>query len=109
MSVIVLAVEDNTAPNLDITLERDGTVIDLTGATVELITSKANTGEVTNTGHQSCTIVPPATGGVIRYTRQAADFPDEGRYLGEVKITYLGGTVERLHNLLNIIVRGKTA
>lgn len=103
--VIIRTVEDNTAPNRQITLEHNGSAINLTGATVVLIISNAQTGVVTNTG-SACTIITAADG-IVEYALAAADYPDEGRYFGEFKITYTGGKVERLESRLVIVARAK--
>lgn len=108
MSSIFLTVTDNTKPDLALTLQRDSTAIDLTGATVDLIITNANTGEVTNTGHQACTVVTAAAG-TVTYAAAAGDFPDEGRYVGELKVNYTGGKVERLYEKVIIVARTATA
>lgn len=99
-------VEDNTAPAYQITCKRDGTAIDLTGATVELIIENKSTGSITNTGHQTCTIVT-ASSGIISYAAEAGDFSEAGTYVGDVKITYNGGGVEILYSQVKWKVRAK--
>lgn len=108
MSAIFLNVETNTAPTVNLTLEHNGVAIDLTGASVILVIVNANTGIVTNSGHQSCTITS-AISGKVSYTAQATDFPAGGRYTGGVKITYPSGQVERLYENIVIIIRSKIA
>lgn len=108
MSVLLLNVEDNTAPNIVLTLQRNGTVIDVTGATVSLIIAKRDDGSITNTGHQTCTVTD-GENGLVTYTPQAADFADPGRYYCEVKIDYVGGKVERMYEVLSVLVREKVA
>lgn len=99
-------VEDNTAPAYQITCQRDGTAIDLTGATVEMIIENKSTGSVTNSGHQTCSIVTAASG-IISYTAEATDFPSAGTYIGDIKITYNGGGVEILYGQVKWKVRAK--
>lgn len=99
-------VEENTAPAYQITCQRDGTAIDLTGATVDLIIENKSTGSITNAGHQGCTILTPASG-IISYAAEATDFPSAGTYVADVKITYNGGGVERLYNQVRWKVRAK--
>lgn len=108
MSSIFLTVTANTQPNLALTLERDGAAINLSGATVSLIITDADTGEVTNSGHQSCTITS-AVAGTITYTATATDFTDEGRYTGEVLVNYGGSNVERLFEKVIIVARPATS
>ena len=108
MSSIFLTVTSNTQPNLALTLERDGVAINLSGSTVSLIITKADNGEVTNTGHQACTITSAAAG-TITYAATATDFPDEGRYTGEVMVNYGGSNVERLYEKVIIVARPATS
>lgn len=106
MAETFLTVCGNQEPPLQFTLQNDGTAIDLTNASrVDLIIASDNTGDVTNTGHQECTIVSPVTSGVVRYTQNAADCATEGRYIGEAKITYSGGRVQILHEQVVLIAR----
>lgn len=99
-------VEDNTAPAYQITCQRDGVAINLTGATVELIIENKSTGSITNTGHQSCTIIT-ATSGIISYAAEAGDFSSAGTYTGDVKVTYNGGGIEILYGQVKWKVRAK--
>lgn len=108
MAETFLTVVGNEEPKLRFTLENNGAVIDLTNATsVELILVSDNTKAVVNSGHQSCTIVAPATSGVVDYTQNAGDFatPGAGRYVGEAKITYANGRGQRLHEQVIVIAR----
>lgn len=102
-NVIVLTVQGNTAPAFQVTLKRNGTVINLVGATVKLSIMDAQTREVTNAGHQSATLVDAANG-VIGYTPQIGDFND-GRHFGKAIVTYTGGAIEQLHEVVQIIAR----
>lgn len=105
MSQKILLVEDNTAPNIVITLKRDGSAIDLTSASsVELFINKD--GVITNTGHTSCTITTPASG-IVTYTPQAADFATAASYQAEVKITYADASVETVYEKFTIKARTK--
>lgn len=101
-------VEDNTAPAYQITCQRDGTAINLTGASVDLIIENKSTGSITNTGHQGCTIVT-ATSGIISYAAEAGDFSSAGTYVGDVKVTYSGGGVEILYGQVIWKVRSKVS
>lgn len=97
-------VEDNTAPGILLTAQRDGVAIDLTGATVKLILAKGST--ITNTGHQSCTLVTP-TSGRVQYDPEAGDFATPGTYKADLEVTYADGSIERLYDQLKFQVRRK--
>lgn len=104
MPTIIFTVDDNSSPNLVITLQRDNTAINLTGATVKLYIHNERTGEQTNTGHEDCTLTTAASG-IVTYPVVAGDFPSAGRYLGDAKITYSGGGVERVNERVTIVAR----
>lgn len=95
-------VEDNTAPSILLTSQRDGVAIDVTGCTVELIIAKGST--ITNTGHQTCTLVTP-TSGRVQYDPQVGDFATPGNYKADLKITYADMTQEVLYDQLKFQVR----
>lgn len=105
MPTILFETTGNTAPQLSITLERDGTVINLTGASVKLYINSERTGAQTNTGHETASLSGTPTDGVITYTPLAGDFPSAGRYLGDAKITYNSGTIEHVFERVTIVVR----
>lgn len=104
MASTIKITEDNTAPPYDITVKRGTAVIDLTNCTVQLIIAKGST--ITNTGHQTCTVVTP-TSGLIRYTAFAVDFATPGTYKGDVKVTYGDATVEVIYDQIKWKVRRK--
>lgn len=105
MSVTTLkTVVSNTAPPLAITAQRDGTVINLAGCTVNLIITQGTT--TLNTGHQGCTITN-ALNGIVSYVRQAGDIPTPGAYICDLQVTYGDGTVEILYDQLKIKARKK--
>lgn len=93
----------NTAPALLITCERDGTVINLTGAVVTLIIAKGST--ITQVGGL-CVLVTPASG-IISYSPLATDFPTAGTYKGDVKVVYSDGSIEILYEQLKMKARSK--
>lgn len=104
MSTSLKAVQNNTAPSYSITCERDdGTVIDLTAATVTLLLYRGSTQTNTGSGHTACSVLSPATNGVISWTPQTGDLPTPGTYKGDVVVTYSGGGVETLYN--NVIIK----
>lgn len=102
MSEVLRTVVGNNAPPLAITLKHDGTVIDLTGASVILIIKRDDTGAVTNASNQSCTVGTPATAGVVSYSPASTDFTVAGRYLAQAKITYANSTVEKISDKIVI-------
>lgn len=97
-------VQGNTAPDFQVTVQRNGNVVDLTGCTVSLILSLSGT--VTNTGHQTCTI-DDADAGVVSYRPQTGDFATAGDYLADVKIEYADSRVEICQEQMTIGVRAK--
>lgn len=101
---IFKTVVGNWAPNMVFTVKRNGVVIDVTNCTVELAIRSEYTGETTNTGHQGCTLTTAASG-IVTYVPNVADTPHEGRYIGDVKITYPDTSVERINEQLLIIAR----
>lgn len=109
MSEPLLWVEDNTSPNIELTLQRNGADISLASANkVELIIANDQTKAITNTSHQSTTITDAANG-VVSYEPQAGDFPSAGRYNCDAKITYNSGRYEILYDQLVVIVRAKNS
>lgn len=106
MAITYFTVEENTAPAIEITLKRNGTAIDLTGSTIDLIIQNPKTKRVTNAGHQTCSIIDDD--GIIGYEVQEGDLPNPNiDYLAEVKITYPDSTVERIYDILQISIRPK--
>lgn len=106
MSALFFTVVGNTNPILSLTLERDGTIIDLTSATaVILIISKELTATVTNSAAQTCSISGTPTTGVITYAPATTDFPSAGRYLGDVKVTYANNKTEYLYEQAVFVAR----
>lgn len=96
-------VQGNTAPAFDLTLKRAGEAINLTGASVQIIIAKGST--ITQVGG-TCTIVGASTG-EINYSPISSDFPLQGKYKADVKITYSGGTTEIVYEQQNFNVRKK--
>lgn len=103
---IYKTVVGNNSPDLAITAKRNGTAINVTGATVTLIVTNERTGAVTNAG-SACTLTTP-TSGIVTYSPVAGDYPSEGRYIGELKIVHSGGKIERINEVLLIIARAAT-
>jgi hypothetical protein len=105
MALVYRTVVGNTAPTIQITLKRNGTVIDLSGATGVVMAIRDEMTEVTTNSVQTCSIVAPATGGIVSYVPAISDFPREGRYVGDVKVSYTDGTTEHIAEILVVIAR----
>lgn len=101
-------VANNTAPAYQITCQRSGTDIDLSGSTVKVIIYNKSTKLQTNTGHEAATIVT-AGSGLISYSAQSTDFPTKGKYVADIQVTYGDSTVEILYNQATFKVRNKGA
>ena len=98
-------VEQNTAPPLVITCERDdGTIIDLTGCDVDLIITNGSV--QTNALHEACVVTSPSAG-LVTYQLQTGDIPTSGTYLCDVVITYSDDTIETLYSQLKLKARLK--
>ena len=96
-------VQENTAPPIVLNCKRDdGSIIDLTGCTVEVIIARGST--ITNAGHQEATVVTP-TAGQIQYDPEATDFPTPGTYKADVRVTYANATYEVLYEQQKFKVR----
>lgn len=95
--VTINTVAGNSAPPLTLTCERNGTVINLTGCTVDLIITRSKT--QTNTGHTSC-VVTSTTLGTVTYTRHTGDTTTAGSYKCDLKVTYADTTFEILYDVL---------
>lgn len=104
MAEIYRTVVGNDTPIIRLTAKRNGTVINVTGATVSLAIRREKTGTTTNTGSQSCVLETPASG-IVTYQPSVSDFPVEGRYIGDLKIVHLGGRIEWLYEQVLIIAR----
>lgn len=104
MATLLRIREQNTAPPFEITCDRDdGTIIDLTGAS---ITIKIVKGSTTTQAAGVCTIVS-ATEGTISYTPEVTDFPSAGTYKGDVRVIYGDGTDEVLYEQLKVKAKAR--
>lgn len=102
---LIDTVEGNTYPSIQVTCERNGTLIDLTGCTVSLIICL--NGVQTNEGHTGCTITN-ASQGIITYQQESTDFATAGTYYCDVHVTYPSGGSETLYDQLAVNVRKMT-
>lgn len=98
----LFTVKSNSEPSIIITLERSGTAIDVTGATVDLFINL--NGTVINTGHTSCALTTPVSG-IVTYDLTAADTATPGLANCEVRITYSGGGVETIYQKFQLNIR----
>lgn len=83
--------KNDTDPSLTVTIERDGTAVNLTGATVTL--SVRAKGSDTNKFTVNATITDAANG-VCRFDWLAAHWDTVGKYDGELQVTYSDGGIE---------------
>lgn len=104
MAQKLLIVEENTAPDIEITLNRDGSPINLT--TVSAIDLYITLNGVVTNSVTACSVVDPLLGTIV-YTPGVSDFTDPGSYNAEVVITYGDGTVETIYEKFKIQARTK--
>lgn len=103
MSDIIKMVQNDTLPDLEFTIKQDGSVVDLTGATVKFYMKNRDTGTVKING-VACTIVS-ASAGTCKYVWQSGDTDTVGTYQAEVEVTFSGGTVQTGYESLTIEIR----
>ena len=103
MPQIYRSVVGNNSPNLVFTCKRNDTAINVTGSTVTLTIRNERTGS-TSVSNGPCDLTTPASG-IVTYLATTADYPREGRYIGDVKIVHGTGKIEWLHELLLMIAR----
>lgn len=103
-SVKIKRVQGDTAPDWEFSLARpDGSVPDLSGATVKFII-ESPTGTVTNTDHQECTVTDEAAGeGYYQFVD--GDLSEDGTYTCDLEITYANGEVETAPQPIQIVAR----
>lgn len=108
MSQTFFTVKDSLEPSMEFTLRQNGQAIPLAGATVKMVITNNRTKAVTNTGHQTCSIVDEDAG-TIAYQVQAGDFPKPADdYIGEFQITHSSGRLQILYETVIISVRDRT-
>lgn len=97
---VIQTYQNDTAPDLTFTITReDGSIVDLTGATVTFIIENPVTHMYTNSPNNdkvdTCVITNP-TGGVCVYSWNSGgtDTPNVGLYPANIKIEYADDTVE---------------
>lgn len=102
----ISTVEGNTAPPLILTCQRQGTPINLTGCSVNLIIANSQN-VITNTGNQACSVTD-VINGIISYVRGTGDIPIAGTYFGDIQVIYGDGTQEILWQQLKLVVAKKS-
>lgn len=101
MATTLKIVAGNTAPAWQVTCQRAGASINLTGCTVHLIIANGKT--ITNEG--ALATIMNAAGGVITYAPLETDCPTAGSYKVDVKVTYADESYEVLYDQLKIKTR----
>lgn len=106
MSDAIYLVQGDTKPQIKTTITRDdGTVVNLTGATVSLHFRKAMTTTVLFTMAGSFTGVDETIGEVVfNFTSGQLDL-DEAEYEGEIEIVYSDSTRETVFEILSFVLR----
>jgi hypothetical protein len=104
MSTIYL-VKNDTASQVEVKLTREdtGQVMDLTDATVELHFRKKHT---TTKLWTKQAVITDASNGVAVFTFDGNKLDqDPGQYEGEVEVTFAGGGVETVFDLISFSIR----
>lgn len=99
--------QNDTQPNIQFSVYRKAPIgsppntplilVDLTpytgpGNSIALIIESQTSADVTNGGHQTCTVLNPYTAGQVAYVFQVGDLPDEGGdYLCDLILTNAAG------------------
>jgi hypothetical protein len=100
---VILMFQNDTSPDAIFNLSReDGSIVDLTGASVNLNIQNPSSKQPTNAGHQACAITPPATSGQCQYQWQSTDLPIAGIYNAWLHITYSDGQTETAAVKINV-------
>lgn len=97
-------VEGNTSPPYQLTAQRNGTIINLTGCTVNLVIW--NGSAVTNVANQACVVTTPLSG-LVTYTAGVNDFTTATSYICDLVVTYSDATVETLYDNVRFVARRK--
>lgn len=88
MSQTIKIYKSDTAPNMTFTITRiDGSIVDLTGATVKFKIQDPVTGVRTNDAANTCTLINAANG-TCKYAWNNTDLPDPGTYAANLVIYY---------------------
>lgn len=97
-------VQGDTNPAIRFPVEHpNGSMMDLTGATVYFIFSKW--GSDSAQFKRECTIEEPATSGYCYYNWQSGDLDDAGNYLGSLEVQTPDGKIQSIQEYVSIFVR----
>lgn len=89
MSQTVKIYKTDTAPSITFTITRlDGTIVNLTGATVRFKIQDPVTGILTNSNTTNLCTITNAAQGVCTYAWNNTDLPDPGTYSANLVIYY---------------------
>jgi hypothetical protein len=105
MSDIIKLVQGDTLPTITVTLtdEFTGVAVDITGATVVVKFRAA--GSTTLLTTLACTIISP-TGGIFSFSFPSPALDVEpGLYEGEIQVTFSGGAIQSVFDILKFRVR----
>lgn len=105
MSDIIKLVQGDTLPTITVTLtdEFTGAAVDLTGATVVVKFRAA--GSTTLLSTLTCALVGAAAGIFsFSFPAPALDI-DPGLYEGEIQVTFVGGEIQSVYDVLKFRVR----
>ena len=105
MATALKTVVGNTAPKYFITCDRpDGSIINLSGCTVQLFLYLNKTQQ--NTGRETTTVsIITAASGLIGWQPGVGDFNQKGSYRANVIVTYSDTSVETLYSQAQFKVR----
>lgn len=93
-------------PILEFTIVKDGSAVNLTGATV--VFSMYNEARVRKIDKQACTITN-ATAGIVQYQLQEGDTSEEGSFTGEIQVTDSNSGIQTTFDAIPITVRAQIA
>lgn len=96
-------VQGDTRPSLEFTITKEGTAVDLTGATVKFYMKNSSTGAVKING-ATCSILDTVNG-VCQYNWTTNDTDTAGSYAGEVEVTFPNGSIQTGFKQLSITIR----
>jgi hypothetical protein len=90
-------VTGDDAPSLEVTLERDGSVIDLSNASRVTFRMAEHPGATPVV--DASAVIADATDGLVRYDWASDDLADAGQYVAELEVAWNDGTTETFAGL----------
>lgn len=103
---MIYIVQNDTKPDLEFVITKDGRPVDLTGCTV-YFTMKKIGGDI-KINKAQCSIVD-AESGLVKYEWQAGDTSEAGDYEGEVEVVDANGEVQTGYEKIYIKIREELA